>query len=715
MTDMADQGNDLKETIDKIEALVKEPGFIYTLCLILLRDMFFDPEESADINWQEHLSFQEITFLVGLLVKHPIDLTVPTQEESANRFERTYELFLELHQRHAQRFVKRLEDDAARQNPQEGMEEGYRQMFGAGEMMAEPIWYSGSGAYDFQYLSFATQKYRRDERWILQNMGIEVAQMSQIAAELKKINERKFADRPRLGTGDFPRMCEIALSIFSVGDAELVQIAGDKSEAFINAFALTPGVVNARLTMPGQYNELQARPIISLPDGRYFIPVGFNLTESIYESPFYWMNADKAYAPEALTHRGDFAQDVTAQLLREVFGASNVFTEVKVEAAKGKTITDIDVLAIAGNKAVIAQVKSKRLTELARMGDDAKLVADFQAAIQDAYEQALLSRKAVIEQTNKLTVDGKEIHLSEKLGEAYILCVTLDHYPAVTHQVDVYLKKELADPVPIPLSIFDLDILAFYLKDQFEFLYYLRQRIELHGYFKADSEISLLGFHLKHKLFKDKTTDMEALDNSFAQLIDANFPVLRGSVPRTKAADKLYAEWKNDEFSELIKQVKATGDPDATDVIFFLYDLAGKGADELVRAIKLVKERTEKDHGSHDARMVFEGSEIGATVLCEDSLRDLRKKLLPLLAISKYRSKASKWLALGCVGGSPNLVDAIAFDDEPWKEDPALKDIVEKHFLGRGRAVDQSGKKIGRNDPCPCGSGKKWKKCHGAR
>jgi uncharacterized protein YecA (UPF0149 family) len=24
------------------------------------------------------------------------------------------------------------------------------------------------------------------------------------------------------------------------------------------------------------------------------------------------------------------------------------------------------------------------------------------------------------------------------------------------------------------------------------------------------------------------------------------------------------------------------------------------------------------------------------------------------------------------------------------------------------------GDKVGRNDPCPCGSGKKYKKCHGA-
>jgi preprotein translocase subunit SecA len=28
--------------------------------------------------------------------------------------------------------------------------------------------------------------------------------------------------------------------------------------------------------------------------------------------------------------------------------------------------------------------------------------------------------------------------------------------------------------------------------------------------------------------------------------------------------------------------------------------------------------------------------------------------------------------------------------------------------------VVRSQEKVGRNDPCPCGSGKKYKKCHGA-
>jgi preprotein translocase subunit SecA len=34
---------------------------------------------------------------------------------------------------------------------------------------------------------------------------------------------------------------------------------------------------------------------------------------------------------------------------------------------------------------------------------------------------------------------------------------------------------------------------------------------------------------------------------------------------------------------------------------------------------------------------------------------------------------------------------------------------------GEARPVRRNEPKVGRNDPCPCGSGKKYKKCHGAQ
>jgi preprotein translocase subunit SecA len=46
------------------------------------------------------------------------------------------------------------------------------------------------------------------------------------------------------------------------------------------------------------------------------------------------------------------------------------------------------------------------------------------------------------------------------------------------------------------------------------------------------------------------------------------------------------------------------------------------------------------------------------------------------------------------------------------------KEMAELQFVGgdgsTGPKQVVAGQKVGRNDPCPCGSGKKYKKCHGA-
>ncbi len=47
------------------------------------------------------------------------------------------------------------------------------------------------------------------------------------------------------------------------------------------------------------------------------------------------------------------------------------------------------------------------------------------------------------------------------------------------------------------------------------------------------------------------------------------------------------------------------------------------------------------------------------------------------------------------------------------------KELAELQFVGGSDSTAEkkqavSEKKAGRNDPCPCGSGKKYKKCHGA-
>jgi hypothetical protein len=702
----------VRAIIDKIEAVTRQVGFIYTFALILLRDLFFAPEDAADINWHEHLNFQEITFLAGLLVKAEIELSIPKEGDSAAWFEEVYRLFHELHKKHHEYFFEqltaRVNEGVRPSNPSED----YRKTFGSGTMMKEPIFYGGSGAYDFQYEEFAPQKYAADSNWIREHKGIEISQAIEITRELKGRHERKYNFREAIKPGDFSQLCTTALSIFSFDDADLQKFGTEPVKAFLQAFSLVPGSVNSGLRFPSQFNELQSRPIVQLRDGRYFLPVGFNLSEAIYESPFFWMNLDEAYRPTALLHRGQFAENATATLLKTVFGPSNVYTDVEIDESKGKTLTDVDVLAVVGNKAVITQVKSKRLTELAKLGDETRLTGDFKLAVQEAYDQGLLSRRALLGKKARLFSRGEEIHLSESIDDAYILCITVDHYPAVMHQLDVYLTKEVEDPFPVAISIFDLDILAFYLADPFEFAYYLRQRTALSAYYKADTEMSLLGMHLKEKLFKKKEADVEVVDSTFAQLVDANFPVLRGSVPKTAAADKLHHKWKNPEFETLVSQAKSSNEPGFTDAVFFLYDLAGAGADALIQTLELLKRKSATDHKSHDARLPLSDDQGGMTIVSEPkSFVALEEKLIGLSRLGKYKSKANVWLGLGCLATSNRIVDAMVFSKEPWRPDPELEELSK---LLRGRPTLPSGKKVGRNQPCPCNSGKKYKHCHGA-
>ena len=60
------------------------------------------------------------------------------------------------------------------------------------------------------------------------------------------------------------------------------------------------------------------------------------------------------------------------------------------------------------------------------------------------------------------------------------------------------------------------------------------------------------------------------------------------------------------------------------------------------------------------------------------------------------------------------------FREHGWKYEVDLdpdrpEDVLEMELLLNPQQPRIAEKKVGRNDPCPCGSGKKYKKCCGAK
>jgi preprotein translocase subunit SecA len=61
-------------------------------------------------------------------------------------------------------------------------------------------------------------------------------------------------------------------------------------------------------------------------------------------------------------------------------------------------------------------------------------------------------------------------------------------------------------------------------------------------------------------------------------------------------------------------------------------------------------------------------------------------------------------------------IDALEreFQKKKQRELEQARSVSSSSASTNGSAPRRSGEKVGRNDECPCGSGKKYKKCHGA-
>jgi hypothetical protein len=99
--------------------------------------------------------------------------------------------------------------------------------------------------------------------------------------------------------------------------------------------------------------------------------------------------------------------------------------------------------------------------------------------------------------------------------------------------------------------------------------------------------------------------------------------------------------------------------------------------------------------------------------MAAQSFNELRSVLYSHSILSKYRTKADIWLSIGSIAGSPNFVDILGFNKVPWKYDAELDQMEKGIYKIPTQDPPPTVAKVGRNDPCPCGSGRKYKKCHG--
>lgn len=643
--------------------------------------------------------------------------------------------------------------------------------------MVEPIFYSGNGIYAFQYLEYLEKRYKYDKEWLWLNKCFDVGDSIKLVEDIKNILDKKasfvnligFKEKYPIIDAEARKMAransvpeneiEVAsqqmrivselyqyislfppipqpskqeefdveynqnwktfydniLNLFIIDTEDLEN--NKVVSSFLKNFSFIPSnEINKNFVGPGTFNILNSNPLIQINDNKYFIPLTFLLAEAVYESPFYWMSADKEYRDKHFKHRGDVGEEMTYDLLSQVFGKDNTYKSLRIVSSKGHDVTDIDVLCVLGNRAICIQVKSKKLTLSSRRGDTENLVKDFKGAVQDAYEQGIISRNAILGGGVKFYDDNNnEIKLLNEITEVYIMSLTTDNYHSLAHQARVMLKKDKNAPYPIVLTIFDLELLVHYLKDPFDFLYYIRQRISLTDDFIADEEMVYLGYHLKHKLWKNDETTLTTLNSDYGYLIDRNyFPYKMGvSELVSDETDPIKNLWKNESFDSLCSELKKSNDPLVTNIIFHLLDWSSEGRDDLVKHICNTRNQTQIDGQLHSmSTSIFPDFGVSYISFASNNLEDSTNMLLDYSMARKYRSKCNAWLGLGSLKNSSHMIDIVVYSESIWEFDSELDEFSKSILSSRNKKlIPLTRKFITGDEPCVCGSGKSYNEC----
>lgn len=665
----------------------------------------------------ERLIRTELSTLIGLMLRAPIDFSLPSPDETQKLIDRTEQLLSELHQVLATPMRDSLKAALA-----EGPKKDELGPFVDAAIMREPIFYGAESAFAFQYRDLAVPKYARDEEWLQAHKGFSPQEGQQVVAAICDVlNENLLATLRNLKTTHPDKWTFLGGFTFSTN--EIVSKSGlsvETVEAVTSAFSnLEDG--NPTFTSLQEFNSANAYPIIGAGDGRHIVFLPTSLCEALYDTPFYWMGADAAYAKTAMQNRGLFTEEFTAERLRHVFGPDNVYSNVDIweTGARKKKLGEIDTLVLFADRAIVVQAKSKKLTLLARKGNDLQLQTDFKGAVQDSCDQALLCSNLLLGgKAYFADAAGTEISLPMHIKRIHPVCVVSDHYPALSAQARQFLEFAVSDAICAPLvcDVFFIDVVTEFLDSPLRSLSYLDLRAKAGNDVLLSHEITALGFHLKQNLWLGDF-NLLLLDDDISTDVNIAMAARREGVPGKKTPPGILTYLQGTPLGHILAEIETRSEPGAVGVGLELLKLSGESTNDLNLGIKKIAAAA-RDGRQHDITIAL-AEESGITVHCNsDPDAVAQPELGHHCETRKYTNKAHQWCGLSIV---PETM-AVRFGlmlDYPWEQDdemdaatagmaqPQNIDDVRKYLKSRSAAKPRPG----RNQPCHCGSGKKYKKC----
>ncbi|RDW95463.1 hypothetical protein J057_24125 [Marinobacter nanhaiticus D15-8W] len=270
------------------------------------------------------------------------------------------------------------------------------------------------------------------------------------------------------------------------------------------------------------------------------------------------------------------------------------------------------------------------------------------------------------------------------------------------------------------MDVFLLDVMCEMLNSPLYLLSYIKRRVDYSDLITTASELPILSYHLQNNLWFNKEYDLVYLQEDITADLDVAMLARYEGIEGDKTPAGILTVYQGTYFENLIDEINHIENPAVIALGFQLLELDGKTVGIINRAVGELSRRSLSDNKNHDFTLAGYDNFGGLTIHCNlRNSEDARRHLVQHCELRKYSERSDDWFGI-CLNPRTLKIRFGLRLNEPWTRSDEMDKATEnmakpqkiKYRDGPSFSTMYTrAKKIGRNSPCPCGSGKKYKKC----
>lgn len=467
------------------------------------------------------------------------------------------------------------------------------------------------------------------------------------------------------------------------------------------------------------------RPFIQIDDDFYCFDY-YNLFDNIYRVVEKTLNKkDSNYRATWSKRQMDTTENIVSNLFNKLLPGCEILMSNYYPINKSlKKCAENDLLVIYEDNLIIIEVKAGSYSYRSPILDIESHIKSLKTLVEKADGQAertldYLKSDKVVKLYDENKKEKYSLSLSD-FNDITLMCVTLDNFNEFAAKIEKLSFLNL-NKSTIAISMDDLKVYSDYFDSPLIFLHFLKQRklATKNKSLYLNDELDHLGMYIKHNIYADYfcSEDCKHIKAvGYRDEIDEYFGGLVNNF--------LHIEKPEPYIPKVIKEIigaieKSPLNKDRNRVSSFLLSFCSDAKDELSDKIEevLIKQ---KEVGRMMALSLFGETPVSVYCFQENIIQMSKQSIENYTLATMLNVKDDFRIELQLFYDNYNKIYDVKY--KTYTRDDIHEDRLEYlNKLGKEYAntriqsfrKQQDRKKIGRNQECPCGSGKKYKKCHG--